>query len=384
MARPLIALHEAAQSEASSAKEAQKKTVSLVEQMLRQDEISPEDVSIQDCWDVFVKPAIVESGKEFDDRYGDYADVQEEVVSSMFPYVTNKLIHPLMIREYETDISDMLSLFTEVDSDHREEDIAGTTAGDSALYTEEGMPYPDSELGEKRVSIKNFKFGHGIALTVEMVRFNQTGELQRRARNVGSNLANVIEEFMAYRIADTAWSGINEATSQALVINGTRRAMYADDHSSWDTYANDNAVLSGNGAPSLSQTKTMVNLLKGMKDEKGKPVRVRPRAVFGHAQLEETMNQFFNIQQFDLASANRDQNIYRGKYNVVTSQFAPDTGDWFLGDFARQFRVQWVWRPKTAVDRSGDPKRDILVAYYSSAFLGVGAEDYRFVAKNDG
>jgi len=33
---------------------------------------------------------------------------------------------------------------------------------------------------------------------------------------------------------------------------------------------------------------------------------------------------------------------------------------------------------------NGDPRRDILVEYIASMFVGIGATDYRFVVRNYG
>ena len=44
---------------------------------------------------------------------------------------------------------------------------------------------------------------------------------------------------------NTAWSEINESTSQTFVIDGTRRALYANDHSAWDAQTNDNLAAAG-------------------------------------------------------------------------------------------------------------------------------------------
>lgn len=386
MARPLAELYESQLSEAQgNVAQALKSTAVMTGKLLEKGVAKPEDVNIRDCFEVFVQPLLKEAGKSFDPMYGDYDEIREEVVSSQFPYATNKLISPTMTSQYELDVADIMPLVSETTSNHPDETVAGTTAGDSPRYTEEAMPYPESGLGEKRVSIKNFKFGHTLSLTTEMVRFDQTGELLKRARNVGSRTADVVEEFICNRITDTAWSEIHEATSQAFVQDGTRRALYSSDHSAWDVQTNDNLVQSGTGGvPSITQVKSMVNLLKGQKDIKGKPVRVRPQIVFGHAQLEEDFDQFFTAQEFDIDSGERNKNRYRGKYKIITSQFAPDSTEWFMGDFARQFRLQWVWKPKVTVDRTGDPRRDILVSYYSNFYAGVGAEDHRFVARNAG
>ncbi len=367
------------QNNVADLREAQEATAKDLGSWLEKGDVDPASLSLREMWDVFVTPQLEKKGKSFDYRTSDFSEVKEEMVSSMFPFATGKLIHPAIIDQYEVDTREIRSLVREVRSDRAEEDIVGFSDGDRPRHVEEGQPYPEGQMNEKRARIRNHKFGMGMGLTVEMVRFDQTDELLNRARDTGTMIGDLLEEFIAYRLADTAWTEIQESTSQAFVYGGTRYAIYSNDHTSVDAQTNDN--LDSGGAPSITRVKAMNQLLTGMKTEKGRPARVRPRVVFSHAQQEDALRQFFNSQDFEIGSANRDVNIYKGQYQIVTSQFFPSTSNWFLGDPARQFRLQWVWEPQTT-DAGGDPKRDVLTSFYTSMFAGVGATDYRYVAKN--
>ena len=102
------------------------------------------------------------------------------------------------------------------------------------------------------------------------------------------------------------------------------------------------------------------------------------------------MVQFYELQDFDLdntdtasgQSGNRNQ--YKGALQVVTSQFFPSTTNYFIGDPARQFRMQFNWRPQVTVQNQGDPRRDIMSNFFVSTMVGIGATDYRYVVKNAG
>jgi len=367
------------QNNVADLRQAQEATVADLGKWLETGEVDPRSLSLREMWDVFVTPQLEKKGKSFDYRTSDFAEVREEMVSSQFPTATGKLIHPAVIEAYEVDTAPIRSLFTEVRSDRNEEEIVGFTDGDRPRHVEEGSPYPEGSMGEKKVKIRNHKFGMGMGLTVEMVRFDQTDELLNRARATGSMIGDLLEEFAAYRLADTAWSEIQESASQAFVYNGSAAALYANSHTGVDDQTNDN--LGTAGAPSITTVREANNLLMGMKSEKGRPVRVRPRVVFAHAQMADQLRQFFGAQDFDISSANRDVNIYKNAFNIVTSQFFPSTTNWFLGDPSRQFRMQWVWEPQTT-DAGGDPKRDVLTSFYTSMMCGIGATDYKFVAKN--
>lgn len=377
-------LFQAHRNKVSDVREAAKATATDVGKWLDTGKVKAEDLSLREMFDVMVMENLRAKGSNFDVRFSDFDEIKEEISSSAFPYATGRLISPMVINAYETDSAEMRSLFMETESNNRSEDIVGFTDGDRPRHVEENEPYPEAQFSEKRVRIDNQKFGQGLGLTVEAVRFDKTGELVNRARNTGTYIADLLEEFCAYRLADTAWTEINETSSKALVYGGTAQTVFADTHAGIDGQVNDNLVAAGNGAPSISQVRTMENLLRAMKSEKGRPIRIRPTTVFGHTQLLGKFEQFFNMQEFDLDSAERNVNPYKGKYRIVTSQFFPSTSYWYMGDPAKQAVIQWVWRPKVTVQSQGDPKRDILINYWVSMFVGVGLTDYRFVVRNNG
>ena len=96
------------------------------------------------------------------------------------------------------------------------------------------------------------------------------------------------------------------------------------------------------------------------------------------------IRRFYQTQAFDIDSGERNQNTFRGSYKLFFSPFFPSQSNWFKGDPKRQFRIQWVWRPKTSTNRLGDPRRDIAITFKSSMYLGIGATDYKRMVRNDG
>lgn len=388
----LVELYRAHRADSSGTKEAIDNTARELQEFLRDGTAKASDISLREAFQIFVVDKVNEQrGLDFNMNISDFAEIRQDIASSHFPTITGKLINSRLIEGYEqnTNLADMLSLFSQTESRNREETIAGFTPGDRAKHVEETMPYPEAQFGEKYVTIRNHKFGKTTSLTVEAVTFDQTSQILDNARDVGFWLGDVMEEFMAYRLMDTAWTEIDEATSQAYVVNGTRRAMFASDHSAWYGQTCDNLIQSGTGgAPSLSQAEAMYNLFPNMKDEKGNPVRVRPSVVYAHDLMRTKLERFYLLQVNDGDDASTgisgDVNNHRGKFRVVTSPFFPETASWFKGDPARQFRIQWVWRPKTVADPQGEPRRDILASFYSSAFLGIGATHHIYVARNHG
>jgi hypothetical protein len=384
---PLVEMFASRKAANSGIKEAQADTYRLLQKGVSDGTIKlGENISLDDLFEVFVVPGLEEKGIPFDWRTGDFSEIKEEITSTQFLYATSKLINPLMIEAYETASGEVMQLVREVESNHREETYVGTTDGDEADYVPEATPYPEVSMQEKRVRIQNFKFGKWISVTEEMMRFDQTGELIRRTQDAGTSIADVLEEFIVRRITDVAWTKINESTSQAFVYNGTRADIFQNDHDSVDGQTNDNLV--AGTQPSLTVVREMVNHLKAMVTEKGRPMRIRPRVIFGADQMEIVLRQFFQLQTVDFNDAtgqiSGNVNPFRGAYRIVTSPYTSTTTEWYMGDFPRQYILQWVWRPRTNVNQAGDPRRDVVGAFSAGFYAGVGARDYRFVVKNPG
>ena len=363
-------------------RQAQEATANDLIKFVNEDKaIDLEDISIREMFDVMVMPQVEERGKSFDIQFTDFSAIQEELTSSVFPYATGELISPKVIEAYEVDTAEIRQLVTEVNSNKRTEEIVGMADASRPRNVEEGEAYPEAQMNEKRATIDNHKYGQVMDMTREMIQFDQTGELVNRARETGTMIADLIEEKIVYRLSDVGWSELGEASgdSEALIYNGTGVTVFSNDHSAIDNQANDN--LEASAAPSVVSAKAMANLLAGMKTEGGRPIRIRPRYVFGHTQMREELLQVFSAQDFEIDSANRNVNIFKNRFVIVTSQFFPDENFWFMGDPARQTRVQWVWKPE--VDAlAGEPRRDVAATYKVSTMMGVGLTDYRFVVKN--
>jgi hypothetical protein len=386
-ATPLVEMYESRRAARSgNVQEAQKDTLRLLMKGVESGDIKVgENITLDDLIEVFVWPAVQERGIPFDPRTGDFSEIREEITSTQFLYATSKLVNPAMIEAYELQLGDVMSLVRETESALRREDYVGTTDGDAAQYVPEGFPYPEVGIDEKRVSIDNFKFGKLANVTAEMLKFDQTSKLVDRAQDAGQRLADIIEEFIVNRVTDTAWSEINEATSQAYVVNGTRRALYANDNSAIDSQTND--TLAAAAVIGVGQIKAMWNLLKAMTTEKGRPMTVRPTTIFASSQMEIDIAQFFQMQETDLDNSNGisgNKNPFRGKFRTVTSAYTPTATEYYIGDFQRQFTLQWVWKPQLRVDRAGEPRRDVVGGFSASAYLGIGAREHRFVVKSAG
>jgi len=358
--------------------QAQKATVDDLVKFIELKDITPDEVSLKELFDITVRPQIAKNGKHFD-QMSSLSSIHEELSSSVFPYATRKLIAPYIMEQYEVDTADVMKLVTETTSNKPEEDIVGMSDSDGPKYVPEGYPYPSSQMAEKRVKIVNHKFGNDIDLTKEMILYDQTGQLVQRARDEATFMGEIIERGICYRLADTTWTDLEGHDPGAFIYGGTASTVYSTDHSAIDGQTNSN--LGTAGAPSWTTTNELGQKLSGMKSIKGKPVRARMTTIVGHTNMAEEFARFYGHQEYELNSGERNVNTFKGRFQIVTSQFMPSSTHWFAGDPKRQLIFQWNWKP-TVTDEMGDYKRDIALVFKVSTKFGIGHRDYRFITKN--
>ena len=178
----------------------------------------------------------------------DLVSIQEATARSVFPKITSSLIYKELIPAYESSLGDALQLCTVGSTTQAEyEYIAGTTAMPTLQAVEAGQNYPEATFAEKNVRIQMKKFGHIVSLEMETIMSDQTGKLLERARESGDIIGDHQHRFIIETIADIARNALGESSSTALYWGGSARTVYADDHSSWDEYANDNLAATTSG-----------------------------------------------------------------------------------------------------------------------------------------
>lgn len=310
-------------------------------------------------------------------------DVSEAMSAAGFPTVVGTLIHPVIIKEYEPRAEIVTDLVTEMESNKAVEDHVGFGAMDSFDLVRERMPYEEAQVGEKKVRVANYKFGRYISVSLEMVMFDQTGDALTIAASIGKKAAQHLHKFVVQKACSLACTATGEAADNSLVINGTARAMYADTHASWDIAANDN--LQGTAlAPDAVQTAE--TLLQGMVDDKGDLVLVEPKILLVPPALRVTALRILGSPNYYDATTHGTVNPFYNLYKILVSPFLGTATAWYLGDFAQQTILQWVYKLKTESLRNGTEsafKADTVAMFKASYFCGVGCSDYRFVAKGN-
>lgn len=313
------------------------------------------------------------------------ADVAEAMTAAGFPTVVGTLIHPTIIAAYEPMAKPALSLVRESTTKTKNTDIGGFGAVDNLEEVQEGTDYEEAASNEKYATIKAHKHGRIMSITKEMVMEDQTGEAIRRAESIGNKTGLHIHRTIIQKVCDIAVTDPVYAANTSMKINGSTRTMFANDHSSWDTFANDNLGGAVLGTTGLTAARL---LFSSIMDEKGDLISVMPKTLLVPDALELTA-EILASSAFVPGSGNNDVNVFKNKYNIVSSPYI-DTGvsatAYYLGDFKRQYHLLWMWKPMTETLRATSDKafRSDTVAQFKVSYkAGFGASDYRYVVQGN-
>ncbi|HEX6984539.1 MAG TPA: hypothetical protein VF170_04145, partial [Planctomycetaceae bacterium] len=146
----------------------------------------------------------------------------------LFQIVTGELIGRQVIAGYEDDagfIGD--KLVTVLPSRRRNQRLAGFTALAGPTDVPEGHPYEESGFAEKFVTTEEAKKGRILSINEELIGFDQTGEINRRARQLGFYLRQERERTIVRAVTDA------DAAAGRYVYrpNGVGAALYPADGS---------------------------------------------------------------------------------------------------------------------------------------------------------
>lgn len=308
--------------------------------------------------------------------------VQEAVGSSVFPYITSKLIARELLPKYEYNLFGAENLVSESSTSRVDfEYIAGTRAITLLPRVREGQPFPTANIGEKNVRCELAKFGEILEITSELVIADQTGQILTRAREAGEIMGAHRHRFIIETITDQARNALEEASSTSYVYGNTARDMYSADHSTIDGQTNINYA-SGQSLDFDGLTVAYKYLMQ-MVDEKGRYITSMPRQLLVHpAKFPDAWKFCTNMTQPD--TAERADNFYAKALSLTPymSPYVAAETTWYLGDFPRQFVWLWVNRPEVISEGSTSTaafERDVIARYRYSYFGGVCGRDYRWV-----
>ncbi|TWU11983.1 hypothetical protein CA54_07990 [Symmachiella macrocystis] len=323
------------------------------------------------------------------------------VSTNLFQVVTGELIGRKVIEGYEDDsgfIGD--KLVSVMPSRLRNQKIAGFKALAGPTEVSEGHPYEESTFEEKYVTSEESKQGRILTINEELIAFDQTGEINRRAMALGFYLRQERERTIVRGVTDA------DAASSKFVYrpNGAGQALYKTDGSNRNWVGSGNTTSTAfNSAVPLADWTDVDTVLQYRATEvtddridgTARPIVMPVKHMLVPEALRGTAMSVANSTQVTVTSGDNETtfaNPIHGLAEVLSSPFIDEQGgqavnDWYLGDFARQFVWTEIWPVQTFLQRADSESafdRDVVLRVKVRYYGGVSAVDTSFVTKVDG
>ena len=202
--------------------------------LLNEKQLTPDDFSYYElaaaCGVLPKLKGLRESRLSFDARLSSVdatshllSETSSSVGTTLFQVVTGELISRKVLEGYEDQtgfIGD--KLVTVLPSKVRNARIAGFKALGGPTDVNEGQPYDESTFAEKFVTTAESKQGRILSITEELIGFDQTGEIHRRAMALGYYLRQERERTIVRAVTDA------DATTGTFVYRpaGTGQTLY--------------------------------------------------------------------------------------------------------------------------------------------------------------
>ena len=374
-------------------------------ELLNEKQLSVDDFSYYELADACGVLPRLRSMRGFQPRPGALGEVLSEsnpgVGTNLFQVVTGELLGRKVIEGYEDDagfIGDQL--VTVVPSRLRNSKIAGFRALAGPTEVAEGHPYEESTFEEKFVTTAESKQGRILSISEELIAFDQTGEINRRATALGYYLRQERERTIVRAVTDA------DSVSGTYVYrpSGSGSALYAVDGSHRNYVGAGNTTSPGfaSAVPLVDWTdieEVLQYRATEVKDDRidgvQRPIVAPARQILVPEALRGTARSIAHATEIDVATADgemRMANPIHGLVDVLSSPFVDEQGgdavtDWYLGDFRRQFVWTEIWPVQTLLQRAESEaafERDVVLRVKARYYGGISAVDTAFVTKVDG
>lgn len=329
------------------------------------------------------------------------SEATEGMVSTNFQDITGALILQATLEQYQQPafIRDQLFTFEQTnDPSTREIGLADINA--KVLVVPEGTEYPEVKYGEDYVDFtKPKKRGAKIGVSREMIFYDKTGDVVKKAQQVGKIMGEDIEDRCLSLIA-----GLTNNFSR----NGVARNTYV---SSTDN-ANDPRInkLLANKLIDWTSLDTVQQAYIAMRDDRtpGQPIAVDFNTILVSASKRWNVNRILTASEVRTAGTNTGSqptpttttvgaNPVAGRFNVLSSprldyllmlagQSATDAKEfWWAGDFKRAFvyRQFFPFNVRAAAPNDTDDfERDIVLKYRADEMGEAGVRAPWYVIEN--
>ena len=321
--------------------------------------------------------------------------------SSLFQVVTGELIGRKVIQGYEDSAGFIGDKLVQVMTNRlRNTKIAGFRALSGPAEVPEGHCYEESSFDEKFVTTMESKQGRILSINEELIGFDQTGEINRRAMALGFYLRQERERTIVRAVTDA------DAGSGRFVYRpaGVGQTLYNEDGSNrnWIGTGNTTSPDFASMMPLTDWTDLDAALnyrATEVKDDRTdgttRPIMAPVKQLLVPERLRGTARSI--VQSTEITVSNDDQvtkfaNPVQGMVEVLSSPFIDEQGgaalqDWYLGDFRRQFVWTEIWPVQTFLQRTDSEAafdRDVVLRVKVRYYGGVSAVDTAFVTKIDG
>jgi len=321
--------------------------------------------------------------------------------TNLFQVVTGELIARKVIEGYE-DANGFIGdkLVSVMTSKYRDRKIAGFRALSGPSEVSEGHPYEESSFEEKWVATSETKQGRILSINEELIAFDQTGEINRRAMTLGFMLRQERERTIVRAVTD-ADAGAGKYVYRP---NGVGESLYATDGSNRNWVGSGNTTSAGfNAAVPLvdwTDIDAVLNyratqVVDDRVDGTPRPIVAPVKQLLVPEKLRGAGRSIVHATEVNVASdagEMRLANPMLGLVEVLSSPFIDEQGgqavnDWYLGDFKRQFVWTEIWPVQTFLQQADSEAafdRDVVLRVKVRYYGGVSAADTVFVTKVDG
>ena len=321
-------------------------------------------------------------------------EIAEAVNTSQFPTLVGSLLSTKIMQGYKDYGGIADQLVTKFTSKLQSDKIPGAFLKGDLEDIAEGKPYPHSgDMEEEFVTIAGSKRGEILDITMESVKFDQTGLIMLRAAQFGSRAARDREKAVMYTIQDASVSGKNY---YAWYPSGSRLALYSASSTRSSAYVK-GLIYANQVADVLTDYSDIAAaeaLFGGMMDQNGDPVDVGENiTLLVSRALRATARRLVNNEFIPAQSGSgvgfHEKNPYFNTKLLVSPWIDKVSNtDWYYGDPKRQFLEKVVY-PLQIFTRKDDKNddawnRDIIASYKVRRFSQVGAVDFRYWVKSTG
>lgn len=355
---------------------------------LKSGKISKSDLSIRALFEASLKQAFPDEDFSLATETHRLA---EAVGSTAFPNITKYIVSSEAIPKFEYGMLDVAPLFTELPATRTDvERIPGFTANEGVEFTPEGYPVQETDFHEKYAEVHLDKLTKSISLTKEAIYNDNTGQIIDRAASLGDVVGEQMKKFLIQTIEVLPRTILpyEDTTNLACAkFDGntvTRTVFYSTDHSSYNYLGSQtNANTASSCGLSNTTLDTALRLFSNMKDERGEYIAVNPKIILVHTNnLVNAWQITQSVQQSDVA--NNALNYWKGRFQVVVSNYLYTSTDWYMGDFKKQLVLLYWDRPHIESQTGNFESSfssDIVMRWKFALGVGAGHRDYRYIAR---